>query len=471
VVDRSLKILQVNSSDISGGAQKVGWNLFRAYRGRGCQSSLVVGYKESDDPGVFAIQHSGTANDWSFFWWKLYARLQRLDRNGRASRLARKLLTPRVLIDTFKGKEDFHFPGTWDLLNLTGRFPDILHCHNLHGGYFDLTALPYLSRRVPTVLTLHDAWLLSGHCAHSLGCERWRIGCGECPDLSLYPDIRRDATAFNWERKRALYAKSSFYVATPSHWLMRQVEASILALGMIEGRVIANGVDLTVFHPADRRATRAAMGLVPEAQILLFTANGIRENVWKDYQTLRAAITYLAERLEGHKLIFLALGEDGPAERVGQAEIRFIPYQKNPQSVARYYQAADIYIHAARADTFPNSVIEALACGAPIVATAVGGIKEQVKSLQANEALASSYGLDQATGILTSPHDALELAMRIEQLLKDGALRHRLSENAAKDARVRFALERQADDYLNWYEEIRESFISERREEYDLARA
>src|SRR5262245_59012697 len=106
------------------------------------------------------------------------------------------------------GYEDFNFPASWHLLDLPPERPDILHCHNLHGSYFDLRALPWLSQQVPVVLTLHDAWLLSGHCAHSFDCQRWQTGCGQCPDLAIPPAIRRDATAYNWRRKRDVYTKS-----------------------------------------------------------------------------------------------------------------------------------------------------------------------------------------------------------------------------------------------------------------------
>ena len=110
---------------------------------------------------------------------------------------------------------------------------------------------------MPTVLTLHDAWLLSGHCAHSFDCERWKTGCGECPDLTIEPAIRRDATADNWVRKRDIYARSRLYVATPSPWLMGRVEQSMLAPAVEQARVIPNGVDLSVFRPADKRSIRA----------------------------------------------------------------------------------------------------------------------------------------------------------------------------------------------------------------------
>ena len=76
------------------------------------------------------------------------------------------------------GRDGFHFPGTWSLLNLPPERPDIVHCHYLHGGYFDLRVFPWLSREVPVVLTLPDAWLLSGHGTHSFDCEKWKEGCG-----------------------------------------------------------------------------------------------------------------------------------------------------------------------------------------------------------------------------------------------------------------------------------------------------
>ena len=460
----AIKIFQVNTNDISGGAQRVAWNLFRSYRARGCRSWLAVGRKVSGDPDVLTLVHGAERFGWARFWWGMHSLLRPLDANGRFSRLARRLAEPEALLDYFRGIEDFHFPGTWQLLGLAPTPPDILHCHNLHGGYFDLRALSWLSRQVPTVVTLHDAWLLSGHCAHSLDCERWRIGCGQCPDLTLYPSVRHDATAYNWRRKLDIYRNGRLYVATPSRWLMNKVEGSMLALAIAEARVVPNGVDLDLFHPTtDRKEVRASLGLPHDAKIVLFAANGICANIWKDYRTLRAAISRVAAPADGQRLFFVALGEDGPSERVGQAEIHFVPYQIVPEAVARYYQAADLYIHAARADTFPNTVLEALACGTPVIATAVGGIPEQVKGLRTDGGSLNSHRREEATGLLTSPGDAEELKLRIEQVLGDEPLRLQLSINAAADARRRFRLGQQVDAYLSWYQEILRSFDTERR--------
>ena len=303
------------------------------------------------------------------------------------------------------------------------------------------------------MLTLHDAWLLSGHCSHSFECQRWTSGCGDCPDLNIYPPIRRDATADNWQRKRAIYAQSRLHIATPSQWLMDRVQQSMLAPAVVTRRVIPNGIDLDVFRPVHRNPVRDELGVPRDARVLLFVASGIRENAFKDYAMLRSAIARVAERLPDTELLLLGLGKTAEPERIGHAEIRFVPYEPEPERLVKYYQAADLYLHAARADTFPTTVLEALGCGLPVVATALGGIPEQVNALDLYGA-AEPNSMDDATGVLVEPGDASAMANAVLKLFGDPTLCSRLSTNAARDARRRFDLNDQCDAYLNWYREI-----------------
>jgi len=357
---------------------------------------------------------------------------------------------PIRYLDIYRGLEDFHFPGTWRIPDLTPQKPDIIHCHNLHGGYFDLRALPGLSRRLPVVLTLQDAWLLSGHCAHSFDCAKWKTGCGQCPDLTIYPAIRRDATDRNWRRKRDIYTRSRLYIATPCHWLMYRVKQSMLMQAALDCRIIPNGVDLKLFCPGDQQEARQKLGLPFDALILLFVSHGIRHTPWRDYGLLEKALRRLSqEAITGRPVTMICRGEDAEPQRFGQVEIRFLPLHDNQADVVRYYQAADIYIHPGKADTFPTVILEALACGTPVIATDVGGIPEQVE--------------DGITGFLTPPGDADAMAARVQQLLVDEALRSGFSANAAKTARQRFDLEHQADTYLAWYNEIVQRWQDERK--------
>lgn len=158
MVKKPLRILQVNSADLSGGAEQVAWNLFQAYRRRGYQSWLAVGLKHSTDPDVLSIPNEELKGSWTRLWLGASARLHMSTQNslGRLDpgRIARKLSEPVRSIHQFLGLEDFNFPGTRELLKLTPQTPTLIHCHNLHGDYFDLRALTSLSRQIPVVLTL-----------------------------------------------------------------------------------------------------------------------------------------------------------------------------------------------------------------------------------------------------------------------------------------------------------------------------
>lgn len=457
-----MNILQISTTDRGGGAERVSELLMDAYRDRGHQTWTAVGFRRRNDPGVLEIPNKYPGGAWGHLWLRLADRIAPLNGQFKGAGFALRSLNrigylPRSITDSL-GHENFDFPGSRRILSMLPARPDIVQAHNLHGGYFDLRVLPELSARVPLLLTLHDAWLLSGHCAHSLGCERWQHGCGECPDLTIYPALERDGTGYNWRRKQEIFSRSRVYVSAPSRWLLDKVRRSILAPAMIEGRVIPNGVDTDVFRPSDRIAARRSLNLPEQEYLLLFAANALNQSHWKDFATLRDALAIIGESNLPRRVRLLALGGSGPDEKVGNAVLTFVPHEPDPKRVAAYFQAADLYLHAAKADTFPNVVIEALACGTPAVATAVCGIPEQILSFDAPGSDRRYVGRPEvATGMLTLPADARALAAATVHLLKEDAMRARLADNAARDAARRFSVDRQADAYLSWFEEITQS--------------
>jgi len=446
-----MNILSVNMADAGGGAEKIAVDLLHAYRRLGHAASLAVGFRMTDDPNVIQLPQIDTKTPWKRPLGACLAALTPLRGRVRGAAWLHtwlgRLAEPARLRNWWHGYEDFAFPGSRALIGCAPQRPDIFHIHNLHGGYFDLTQLASLSRDFPVVLTLHDQWLLTGHCAVSFGCERWRHGCGVCPDLGLYPAIRKDATARNWRVKAEIFRGCRLFVAAPSAWLLSMAEQSMLAPAIVEARVIANGVDTTVFAPGSKAAARRVLGLPADDDVLLFAAAGTRDNPYKDYATILAAVHAAAARLAGRRMIFVALGAPGETTRVGETEIRHVGFVRDPRRVALFYQAADIYLHAARSDNFPTTILEALACGTPVIATAVGGIGEQIDDLDAQ-------GPTHATGILVGKGDAAGMSSAIVQLLTAPDLRERLGRNAASVARSRFNLERQAAEYAAWFGKI-----------------
>ena len=441
------RILQISTRDRRGGAENCAWSLFEAYRERGLESCLAVGEKFSTDPNVWEIPHARyAATPWARAWLGLGESLSPLRQRGvrgigfLQTRL-RRLAQPSAWRKQQQGWEDFDYPGTGHLLSQLPELPDIIHCHNLHPNYFDLRALPQLSKTRPLILHLHDTWLLSGHCSYSFDCKRWQTGCGNCPYLDTYPAIRRDKSAANWERKQEVYANSHLYIVTVSQWLMDKVERSILP--GVQKRVIYNGTDVSLFKPASRRLAQAiaqkearhTLKLPLDAKIVLLIAH----SSFKDYATMEAALSQIKGE-PSKPLLFICLARGGSEKMVGDGRMIYPGWVAEPEKMAQYYRAADIYIHAALDEAFGKTITEAGASGTPVVATAVGGIPEQIKEGQ--------------TGFLVPPKAPQAMASAIQTLLDDDELRTRMGQAAAAHIRQHFGLQRQVDQFLAWYDEV-----------------
>jgi glycosyltransferase involved in cell wall biosynthesis len=425
-----------------GGAHKMAYELFRGQRQRGHESFLAVGEKLRDDPQVFEIPNNAYRKPWARFWRASQTRLNKEGKKDRA-RLSGWVANLGELgrwLRIMNGFEDFDFPATRHLLEISPGRPEILHLHNLHGGYFDLRSIAELSRQLPIVFTLHDEWAYTGHCSYTLGCDRWEIDCAPCPDLSIYPALRKDGAAGNRQRKLEIYSRTRLYVSASSRWLMERAERSALKPGIVEGRVIPYGIDLKVFRPGDRQAARRQLDLPQQAQVILFVANKTYSNRFKDYKMLEDAVARIAGRLNQRETILLCLGEEKQENRRGSAVFRFAGFESDPRKVATFYQASDLYLHAAKAESFGLVIAEAQACGVPVVATDVNGIPEALD--------------DGRTGYLVPPEDSEAMAERASQLLRDDSLRAAMGKTAIEYAGRNFDLERRLDDYLNWYAEI-----------------
>lgn len=431
-------VIQISTADVLGGAEAVAFGLHDRCRKNGFMSKMAVRDKNSVDADVTKLDSRGWAS----------RALGSVDK-GILKKILRVLDSPSSLYNYYFGVEEFNYSGIRRYFTNHPVMPDIIHCHNLHGGYFDLRILPQLCRRSNVILTLHDCWLLSGHCAHSLDCDRWTTGCGECPHLDIYPPVKRDATDRNWKVKKEIYSRSKFYISTPSNWMMDRIKASILSSSIIEARVINNGVDTKIFFPeADKKRVRQRLGLPEDKIIISSAAINIDNNPWKDYASLIAALKTASSAVKKDDLLFLSLGSGSNAKNEWISTLS-IPYTQDRNRYADYLRASDIYFQASNVESWGLTITEAMACGIPVVSTAVGGIQEQVTALGSNNR-------DIATGILTPQKDPDSMAEAIISLIRDPELRSCLGGNAARKAASEFSFELQAGEYMRWYDEISE---------------
>lgn len=463
-----LRVLLANSSDKGGGAESVSVRLLDSLSAVDQRAVLVAG--ASSGSSSIPIPNWAERSASARFLLRGSHRVDELRGQIKGAGTVSKTLAwlAEPVRDTRKrlGHEDFYFPGTARLLELAPFTPDILHLHNLHGEYFDLRELSTLSHQFPTAVTLHDQWLMTGHCAYSLECQRWRDGCGKCPHLDTYPAIPRDATEGNLERKRRILSESRLHVSAPSQWLLNQVPDSILAEGVVGvPRLIPNGVDLSVFSALPRAEARDRLKLPPGTPIIVSAANFALSNPYKDWQTLREALRVVGERSQVRVLAF-AVGESGPPVEVGRVRVEGIARVDDARVLADWYRSADVFVQPSAADNHPLTVLESLACGTPVVASSVGGIPEQIHHLGGTAGgIQGGVSVELATGVLVSAGDAPGLAACLMSLIEDPQRMRRLGMNAAADAKARFDFDRYVSDTLDWYEEILASEDSSRRDE------
>ncbi len=129
---------------------------------------------------------------------------------------------------------------------------DVLHIHNIHEFCINIPILFRFIKKnhINVVWTLHDCWPFTGHCPYftMAGCEKWKTGCGRCPQTWIYPRTAVDNTRFMWKKKKKWFTGvENMVLVTPSKWLAGLVSDSFLSVYPV--KVINNGIDLDVFHP------------------------------------------------------------------------------------------------------------------------------------------------------------------------------------------------------------------------------
>jgi len=408
-----VRVLIVNTADRGGGAERNAMRMLDGLLARDVDAWLTVGVRTTDHGRVIPIGAS-----------------PHLAPPSRATRLA---WDGRRRLDARRGREDFAFPSTRELLDVAGERPDVVLAFNLHGGFFDLTRLPALARAVPVVAKLSDSWLFTGHCAVPPGCERWQEGCGDCPDLAIPPAVTRDRTAANLRRKARLWRDARLTVVAPSRWMLERARRSALAPAIGSAHLVPNGIELDVFAPGPREPGREALGIDAGARVLVYVAHGGLDNPYKDRTVILEAAQKVADG--GQPVELVAIGGPYARDQIhGALRIRQVPYVRSPERLADIYRAADLYVHAADEETFCMTAAEALACGVPVVAAAGGGLREVVE--------------DGETGILAPPRSAEGLAAGIASLLADDDARARMGAAGAVAARSRFGVDRMVDSLL-----------------------
>jgi glycosyltransferase involved in cell wall biosynthesis len=260
---------------------------------------------------------------------------------------------------------------------------------NLHWINYDMISIAEIGTlRHPVVWTLHDMWPFCGAEHYTEG-NGWKDG---------YAADKTGLNRWVWRRKLRHWRRP-YHIVTPSRWLAECVRESALMRDW-PVLVIPNAIDTEFWAPMPRAEARAALALPPDVPLVLFGAMGGGSDPRKGFDHLREALLRLhAEGREMHLLVFgggeADMGLPFPVHQPGEV--------KEPERLRALYGAADVFALPSRQDNLPNTGVESLACGTPVVGFDVGGLRDLVA------------GPD--LGHLARPFDAADLAHGLAKVL------------------------------------------------------
>lgn len=330
-----MKLVQINRGDVLG-SRFNGYGLRELLAEQGIDSTHLVWDKTVDDPAVKSML--------PFPGSRLLVRT--------AGRIERRLSTHSLL-----QLQSFGLPLEGDF-----RAADVVHYHIVHDGFFSILAMPFLSRLKPSVWTWHDPWIMTGHCIYPKECDRWKIGCGQCPDLDRFFTMERDHTRWNFRQKQRIVRHSDFDVVLASQWMMDMARRSPIGRNA-RLHHIPFGLDLDHYKPREPQAARERFGVFKDHVVICVRA--FATSPYKGFDEFVKAL----ERLQTKKKVcVLSFQETGVMNHlIGKHQIIELGWVKDDATMLDAYAAADLFAMPSTAEAFGLMAIEAMACGKPVV--------------------------------------------------------------------------------------------------------
>lgn len=309
-------------------------------------------------------------------------------------------------------------------LNEHFKSADLVHYHLLHTGWFSLFGIPGLTKKKPSIITLHDPWNMTGHCIYPRSCDRWKSGCGDCPDLDVIQSMKKDNTHKMWQIKKDVFAKSNLDIVVASEWMLNMVQNSPI-FSRFNHHLIPFGIDLQKFCPGDSQAARKRLGIFPGNTVICLRAT---ISPFKGISYIHEALEKLSTKAP--LTILTVEAKELFKDYLGKHQLIDLGWVEDSQMLADAYQAADLFLMPSTAEAFGVMAIEAMACAKPTIVfegTSLSGV-----------IFAPEGGISVAMG------DSDELSRVMDELIENEQMRLAIGKKARQ----------LAEKHYNWNDHV-----------------
>ncbi len=223
----------------------------------------------------------------------------------------------------------------------------------------------------------------------------------------------------------------NLHIVSLCNWMSSELKKSI-KFNNFPISIIPNGIDSEIFKPRNKEYSREILGIPIDKKVVLFVADSIG-NHRKGFVFLQKAF----EKLERDDVVLCAIGsKKATLESTGNIIELGAIYDERLMSIA--YSAADVFVIPSLMDNLPNTVLESIMCGTPVIGFPIGGIPDMIQ--------------DGVNGLLTKEISVSSLIETLDLFLNstDQFDRNKIRENAVK----KYDQKIQADNYIKLFKSI-----------------
>lgn len=413
-----MKVLHLSAGGLSGGAARGAYWLHRGLRDLGIDSFLLTnGTEKTNDDSVASLTKTSLDK----------IKFMLLPQLGGMPKYLYPNRKPWIFNTGFDGVDFTQHPAYRDA--------DILHLHWING----LVAMHTLRKvKKPIVWTMRDMWPFTGGChvGATLGCKRYEVGCGNCPQLNS--QYKWDVTSAVVKNKQRSFP-IDIRVVGISNWLSDCARNSAIFKNF-QISTISNNIDTNEFAPIDSQVARQILGLPKDKKIVLVGALS-NDDAHKGLGHFFEAMNILKFK-DIHVVIFGRISLDVKMQ-LSQPST-YVGYLSDSISLRLLYSAADVFVAPSLMDSFGKTLAESLSCSTPVVCFDATGPSDIVDH--------------RVTGYKAKPYESTDLASGIDWVLSASAIQKDQMRQSSRDRAItRFDSKVIAAQYINLYGEILES--------------
>jgi glycosyltransferase involved in cell wall biosynthesis len=356
-----MRVVHLGTDDYAGGAARAMYRWHVSLCKLGVESKILCLNKSSDDPDVSMI-----LPDWENQSTFEYGVLQRIFIESNRTNFSETFFSHPLGYASIADHE---------LIQQA----DVVHVHwtSLFFHWRELRRIKASGKSL--VLTPHDLWPLTGGCHYPGDCDGYLKACLNCPMLreDLFQLVSKSQAL-----KQKVISDSVDIILSPSHWMDRTFR-EVGALKNVAQTVIPYCITVERSTEKSKERTKEELGFESCRQLVLFCANNVKEGK-KGLEQLIGILKICEHRpelrkvLEGH-VEFVLIGKWSERVQIPTAfPIHGRGYVEKSAELERYYSAADLMIYLGLEDNLPNVVLEAMACGVPVLAFDTGGVGDLV---------------------------------------------------------------------------------------------